>query len=101
MLKSFMSRTPTIDHSVQLMKQASVNGRGIDSADFVSTTVFSAASGLANKQTQKNTPALPIKVVAVSFESENATNRVNVIMIEQVWMCCDTVPGRFDAVFEQ
>lgn len=48
-LKSFNNNNPTILQSEQFTVLAIVNGRGIDAADFVAITFFTAASGDAKR----------------------------------------------------
>ena len=48
-LKSFSNNNPTILQSEQFTVLAIVNGRGIDAADFVAITFFTAASGDAKR----------------------------------------------------
>ena len=54
-----MSKIPTTVHRKQLSTDASVKGSGMDSADFVETTVLRAARGDPNMATHKTTPKFP------------------------------------------
>mmetsp|Transcript_12681 Transcript_12681/g.29121 ORF Transcript_12681/g.29121 Transcript_12681/m.29121 type:complete len:87 (-) Transcript_12681:531-791(-) len=82
MLKSWNFQSPIVIHAVQFTIVATVNGSGIDSADFVSITVASAASGDAKSITQKQTPIFPMSSDATSCRNAIDMNRTSKIIPE-------------------
>mmetsp|Transcript_3887 Transcript_3887/g.8674 ORF Transcript_3887/g.8674 Transcript_3887/m.8674 type:complete len:88 (+) Transcript_3887:349-612(+) len=87
MLKSFSFKSPTIDQREQFKVLAIVNGRGIDTADFVSITSFKAASGLAKRTTYIKTASFPMISAAFVFDMLNTTNKFAKIIHETMSLC--------------
>lgn len=93
MFLSFIWNIPVIDHKKQLSTVAIVKGRGMLSADFVSRTFFTDASGLANSAMQKRTAIFPIRVVERCTGANVMRNRVAVITERHAVACWLTDPG--------
>jgi len=96
MLKSFINNTPTILQSEQFIVLAMVKGRGIDAADFVAMTFFSAAKGLAKRMINIKIPSLPTISAANclgNFDTKKEFARISQVTPKIWWFI---VPGRFD-----